>query len=516
MTTHGNSSWSGQHTLIAHALGRIGGKDYTNSKQALTRSYERGFRLFEVDVALTSDGEPVLIHGWTPKDHARLGWDAPTADASAQLSVAAFRGKRVHGKYATMRLSDLRDFLVQHPDTRVLFDVRPLDRAQTREIYGKIASIINDKGLRDRCMAGTYNKEMVEEVRSLGHFSRINLFHAKPQSDTSAELDESFLSFCVAQQVETVTVAPTTPKQILDAFRDSGISPIAFTVNDARAAADLLERGATSVGTDTISPESLKRAGEVYIHELTTYTDSRGNEIVYEGERPPKEVNIRIRGRNNRLTVAKGSRLTRLDVIFDNNNAEVSIGPSRAGIPTAAFRIRAGADSTVRVGKDVSTTRSVFLSATEGTSVIIGDDVMFATNNEVRADDAHAIFDVSSGKRVNPARSVTVGNHVWLARDAVILGGATIGDGSVIGYRSLVTRKVPNNCVAVGAPATVTRRNIAWERPHLDDYPPFKPNATVIEKSKYWNPTEDDSAQPAINHASLLTRIRRKVRKLLS
>lgn len=39
-----------------------------------------------------------------------------------------------------------------------------------------------------------------------------------------------------------------------------------------------------------------------------------------------------------------------------------------------------------------------------------------------------------------------------------------IDDGSIIGARSLVKSKIPNNCIAVGVPARVVRRNVAWCR----------------------------------------------------
>ena len=50
--------------LIAHAGGDIYGIRMTNSLQALDRSYEEGFRFIEVDICLTSDGVPVLLHDW--------------------------------------------------------------------------------------------------------------------------------------------------------------------------------------------------------------------------------------------------------------------------------------------------------------------------------------------------------------------------------------------------------------------------------------------------------------------
>jgi hypothetical protein len=137
----------------------------------------------------------------------------------------------------------------------------------------------------------------------------------------------------------------------------------------------------------------------------------------------------------------------------------------------------------------------VSISACEGTTVRIGDDVMFASDNQVRADDGHPIFDVRSGKRVNTSRSIEIGDHVWLGRGATVLGGSRIGSGSVVGYGSIVTGKVPNNVVAAGSPARIVRRDTAWERPHLSLAPPFyKPDASTVEKTGYWNLTEDDSS----------------------
>lgn len=177
---------------------------------------------------------------------------------------------------------------------------------------------------------------------------------------------------------------------------------------------------------------------DAIITRLAAYRDDRGNEIVYDGELE-KNIWIRFKGSSNRLVVAKGARLKALKVFFDCDNATVQVGRSTTGVGGLDLTARAGQDSTVTVGDNVTSTSRVFLSATEGTEVVIGDDVMFATGNEVRADDAHPVFDVHTGKRVNPSRSVRVGNHVWLAREAVVLSGVTIGDGTVIGYRSLVT-----------------------------------------------------------------------------
>lgn len=139
------------------------------------------------------------------------------------------------------------------------------------------------------------------------------------------------------------------------------------------------------------------------------------------------EQNIRITftGSNNRLVVSNEARVGRLIVDFDCDNGHVQLG-SRQSVPPCSGNIRVGQDSSALIGNNVSTTEPVAMSPTEGTTIIIGDDVMIASDNQIRADDRHPISDVRTGKRANVSRSI---NHLWLARSAVGLGGAVIGDG---------------------------------------------------------------------------------------
>ena len=52
---------------------------------------------------------------------------------------------------------------------------------------------------------------------------------------------------------------------------------------------------------------------------------------------------------------------------------------------------------------------------------------------------------------------VTIGNDVWLGAGCVILSGVTVGNGAVIGCRSVVSRDVPPYAIVAGNPATVVR-----------------------------------------------------------
>jgi acetyltransferase-like isoleucine patch superfamily enzyme len=57
-----------------------------------------------------------------------------------------------------------------------------------------------------------------------------------------------------------------------------------------------------------------------------------------------------------------------------------------------------------------------------------------------------------------PARPVRVGPNVWIGFDTCVLPGVTIGAGSVIGARSVVTADVPAYTVVAGNPAQIIRR----------------------------------------------------------
>jgi acetyltransferase-like isoleucine patch superfamily enzyme len=68
----------------------------------------------------------------------------------------------------------------------------------------------------------------------------------------------------------------------------------------------------------------------------------------------------------------------------------------------------------------------------------------------------------------NPApiqADVTIGDHVWVAHGCSILKGTKIGNGSIVGSRSLLTGKIyPANSLLAGTPAKVIKNGCNWKR----------------------------------------------------
>lgn len=55
-------------------------------------------------------------------------------------------------------------------------------------------------------------------------------------------------------------------------------------------------------------------------------------------------------------------------------------------------------------------------------------------------------------------KPVYIGKNIWLGGDVKILAGVTIGDNSIIGTGSIVTKDIPSNVIAVGNPCKVIRQ----------------------------------------------------------
>ena len=120
--------------------------------------------------------------------------------------------------------------------------------------------------------------------------------------------------------------------------------------------------------------------------------------------------------------------------------------------------------SSISIGKGF-TMGSGHIAATEGKSIAIGDDCMFSDDIEIRNGDSHSICD-KNGNRINHAKDVRIGNHVWLTAHVRVLKGSSIADGSVIANSSIVTSRLETpNAVYGGMPVSVLKSDITWKRP---------------------------------------------------
>ena len=96
------------------------------------------------------------------------------------------------------------------------------------------------------------------------------------------------------------------------------------------------------------------------------------------------------------------------------------------------------------------------LTLVDDTHIYVGDGTMFAPNVVV-ATAAHPIAPELREKALQYNLPVHIGKNCWIGSGALIMPGVTIGDNSVIGAGSVVTKDIPENVVAVGNPCRVMR-----------------------------------------------------------
>ena len=89
--------------------------------------------------------------------------------------------------------------------------------------------------------------------------------------------------------------------------------------------------------------------------------------------------------------------------------------------------------------------------------ISIGDNVLFGPAVQIYAA-THPIDAVTRSQWLEFGKAVTIGSDVWIGGGAIICPGVTIGNRTVIGAGSVVTRDVPDDVFAAGNPCKVIKR----------------------------------------------------------
>lgn len=96
------------------------------------------------------------------------------------------------------------------------------------------------------------------------------------------------------------------------------------------------------------------------------------------------------------------------------------------------------------------------LTLVDDTHIYIGSNTMIGPNVTI-ATAGHPILPELREKAYQYNAAVHIGKNCWLGAGVIVLPGITIGDNSVIGAGSVVTKDIPENVIAVGNPCRILR-----------------------------------------------------------
>jgi len=92
----------------------------------------------------------------------------------------------------------------------------------------------------------------------------------------------------------------------------------------------------------------------------------------------------------------------------------------------------------------------------DGGNITIGDDALLGPGVQILTIN-HPLSPAERLNKTSYASDVVIGNNVWIGAASVILPGASIGDGAVVGAASVVTGSLEANSLYIGNPARKVR-----------------------------------------------------------
>ena len=242
------------YSLVAHALGQVGEHTGTNSLEAFQASYAAGYRLFECDLAMASDGRVVLRHDWS--GGMQEGVDPqhiPTAEEFAHIPL--------YGQYTPLTFLDLLGLLAAYPDAYFILDGKDTDARAVTEQYTAMVEEAEAWGmlhLFDRFIVQLYSPEMQDTVEAVHHFDHYLLTLYQTPFYGEADILEGYVMACQRRGIEGIVMWHFlyTP-DLIPVLADSGIRVWLHTVNDAAQARRYLDEGAWGVYSDRIDPAEI-------------------------------------------------------------------------------------------------------------------------------------------------------------------------------------------------------------------------------------------------------------------
>jgi acetyltransferase-like isoleucine patch superfamily enzyme len=146
------------------------------------------------------------------------------------------------------------------------------------------------------------------------------------------------------------------------------------------------------------------------------------------------------------------------------NKSQVTLNEGSILIIEDNFDLYQGASIFVATGATLRLKGSSYLNTNSVINcfdyIEVGHHTYISDNVSIQDSDNHFItFEGAEKTNISP---IIIGDYVWIAKNAIILKGITIGNGAIIAAGSVVTKDVPERCLVAGNPARIIKENVEW------------------------------------------------------
>ena len=210
----------------------------SNSLEALDYSYERGFRVMEMDFCWTEDDYLVCVHDWDAYYAHKFNKTCVTMEEFESVRYGTYG-------FTSMTLYDLADWMVEHPDAVIVTDIK--DRSM--EGAALIAERYPD--LLDRFCFQIYSKADFDPVRALGFENIILTIYQLPWEE---KIDPAGLAEYARTHDLVGLTYPLEIHEWYEGYTDillTAQTPLFMhTINDAEQQQALFDLGIAGIYTD--------------------------------------------------------------------------------------------------------------------------------------------------------------------------------------------------------------------------------------------------------------------------
>ncbi|WP_325895260.1 acyltransferase [Grimontia sp. NTOU-MAR1] len=147
------------------------------------------------------------------------------------------------------------------------------------------------------------------------------------------------------------------------------------------------------------------------------------------------------------ISIGKGT------VLYSEDNLAFENRPVRLTV----VKVNGGQSGKISIGEGCVMQGTAIVSYSE---VEIGNKVLFGPKVTIMDSSGHPVtgrWTDDEAARTRVAK-VTIKDNAWIGMGATILKGVTIGENAVVGANSVVYQDVPDNCIAMGNPATIVKQ----------------------------------------------------------
>lgn len=222
---------------VAHAGGALEDFTYLNNVEAVRNCYSKGVRLIELDIELTTDSVPVMLHSWDGFVNKFFGVEAWKVYSSEEFN----NFKMVNGWHQLTLDSTIEYMEKEFKEMYLVTDSK-------QDNYLILDTLANNyPHMKDRIIPQVYNQEEYHYAKKLGFKNVIYTLYMS--SDTKEEIIE----FCKQNDPFAITMNTYWAYTDLPSeLSKLGIYTYAHTINTEEEYKTLIDKGINGIYTDSV------------------------------------------------------------------------------------------------------------------------------------------------------------------------------------------------------------------------------------------------------------------------